>query len=204
MKKAQKTNNKASSKKDDIEKEIADQLKKSFANNLKKDLDFETEPTLEEELETNLDNLEFHQFMQRSSSEEKAPVLERIAAFAPRPIFVGGIPQSTTSSEEGGESDVKYVSSGSEKNEPKYVESNQTQIYREPERVNLSETGRRRESPVDINQEALFLRPEVRAEPRVEERPWEPQRVDFERTGRENPFEREKIKYEKYRPKVPR
>ena len=201
MKKAKKE---TKNEKNSIEEEIATQLKKSFANNLKKDLDFEKTES-EEEMEENLNALEFHQFMRQSEPrEEKAPVLERIAASAPRPIFVGGMPQGTQDSEDQGENKINYVSSGSERNEPKYVESNQTQIYREPEHVNLSEMGRHRESPADINQGALFVRPEVRAEPRVEERPWEPQRVDFERTGRENPFEREKIKYEKYRPKIPK
>jgi len=200
MKKNKNKKNSAKNK-EEIEKEIADQLKKSLALDLEKNLDSEkTEDSeLEEELNENIGDLEFHQFMRSSDSAQgKSPVLERIAASQPKPIFVGGIPQGAQRDSE--ESDeVRYVSSSSEKKEPKYSESF-NQIYKEPERVNLDEVGRRHEGFSEINQEARFIKPqEFRSEPRIEERPWQTERIDFENVGR-NPEREER----KYKPKPPK
>jgi len=210
-----KTKNKARGEKN-IDKEIAAQLKKSLAKPQaeldSKKIEQSIDEELEEESESSLNDLEFHQFMRQSAPEgERAPVLERIAGSAPRPIFIGGIPQGpqgAQGSDEESRSEVKYFSSGPEKTEPKYFEST-TENYvpqpLEPRHLNLNEVGRRRESPLDVNQQAFFIKPlEFKTGPPVEERSWGPERVDFERAGRENPFERERTKYEKYKPKVPK
>ena len=200
-----KTKNKTKNEKN-IDKEIAAQLKKSLVKPQEK-LGSEKlkESMLEEESESNSNDLEFHQFMRQSApQEERAPVLERIAGSAPRPIFVGGIPQGTqANSKEESSDEFKYVSSGSETNEPKYVESS-TQIYKEPERLRFEEAGRKRTGPwSETGREALFTQSaEARVESPTQERIQRVDRFDFENVGRRNPLEREEQKYEKYKPRT--
>ena len=212
MKKSEKSKKsiKKEFKDEDIEKEIASHLKflgktkniviKEEKSELEKEIDEEAE----EELEENLRDLEFHQALKSSDLEEKTPVLERIAGSAPRPIFVGTIPQGTqTASEEERGNDSKYVASSAESNEPKYVEVPSAQIYKEIERINIEEAGRRHEDFSETNRGGFFIRPpEHRVEPVIDERPWQSERVDFERAGRRD--EREERKYEKYKPKFPK
>lgn len=187
-----------SSKKEEIDVEIASLIKKSKKSDIDvKDLNLEAEESeLEEELESDLKNLEFHQFMRPAdSSEIKAPVLERVALAAPAPVFVNTRSQTNRNSKE--ESDeIRYVSSSPEKNEPKYFESPK-EIYKEPERINLNEVGRR-EDFSKVNRDAFFIQQrEFRSESRVEERPWRPDNINMENVGREKEERKYKFKLPK-------
>jgi hypothetical protein len=157
---------------------------------------------LEEDVETNLGNIEFHQFMQLSNSPEgKAPVLERVAREAPRPIFGGGIRQGRVAdAKDENSDDFKYLSSNAEKNEPKYVESS-TNIYLESERLNLNEVGRKSETFSSANQETFFTQSsEAKSTSQNPEKTWRIDRFEVEKAGRKNPLERDEMKYEKYKP----
>ena len=169
---------------------------------LEKDL---PESGLEEDVELNLGELEFHQFMQ-PSEDVKAPVLERIAGSAPRPIFVGGIPQgpaSNAGTEE--KDDFKYLPGGNASDEPKYLGSD-SRISAEPRQISMVDTGRRHEIIPEVNQQAFFERAsEIRNfESQSVERFERAERFDTARAGRKEPFEREEVKYEKYKPKLPK
>ena len=156
----------------------------------------------------NLQNLEFHQFMQLQDSREAgAPALERIAGSAPRPIFVGGIPRETTAS--GGadsKDEFKYVPGAENNNEPKYVE--RSEHYMESQNVDLTRIGKTRDTISQANMETSFQQaPELRqfgSESPARERTWAAERIDVARAGRRDPFERPEEKYEKYKPKFPK
>ena len=101
-----KKKSKTEEKKDKILEEVAAKLKS---------IEDEKESELEKDTEINLNSLremEFSQFIPSSEpSEDRAPVLERIAGSQPRPIFVGGIPQTSFSmlNEEEKTDESKYV-----------------------------------------------------------------------------------------------
>ena len=204
MKKAsnKKTQRKKATSEEEIDKEIAESLKSSKE---KIELD---ESELEEELtkgsDDDLEKVEFHESMRDLSSETKAPVLERIAGSAPKPIFVGTIPQGAqagASSKNGGEDNgIKYVASNERKDEPKYVGS--TEIYREPERVDFEKIGRERQGiPSNIRQEAFFKSStEAMAESSQIERTRRIDRFEVENAGR-HPDDREKREKADYRMK---
>jgi len=201
MKKAsnKKTQRKKATSEEEIDKEIAESLKSSKE---KIELD---ESELEEELTKDEgEEFEFHESMRDLSSETKAPVLERIAGSAPKPIFVGTIPQGAqagASSKNGGEDNgIKYVASNERKDEPKYVGS--TEIYREPERVDFEKIGRERQGiPSNIRQEAFFKSStEAMAESSQIERTRRIDRFEVENAGK-RPDDREKRERADYRMK---
>jgi len=213
-KKKSKTQKKNISKKNKILEEIADKLKEIKDKELSDEEEFEKEKIeeseksgLEEDIELNLRDLEFHQFIQ-PSEETSTPVLERIAGSQPRPIFVGGIPQTsqTIPGEEKESDEFKYVSGRGGDNEPKYIEQD-SRISREPERVDFARAGR---EPTEIfpkiNQQAFFEQAteEKNLPSSNVERTWRAERFDIERAGRENPLQRQETKYEKYKPKTPK
>jgi len=116
-----KKKSKESKEKFDIEK--LDELDKLFDKDVlseedkagQDEEDEEDKSKLEEDLELNLGDLEFSQFMQPSEPlVDKAPVLERIAGSQPGPVFVGGIPQTpfTVPGEEEKTDEFKYVPGG--------------------------------------------------------------------------------------------
>ena len=169
----------------------------------------EEESKLEEELDDsnlNLQSLEFHQFMELSGEQESGtPVLERMALSAPRPIFVGGIPQNSAAAareESGGE--FKYISGAAENTEPKYLSE---QGITAPERINFTQAGKAERTGSfreEISQERFFMQSEPKIESQSMERFERPERFDVERAGRENSPKRSEAKYEKYRPKLPK
>ena len=153
----------------------------------------------------NLRNLEFTQFSDLLEGSG-APALERRALAVPRPIFVGGMPQTgTAASEETNGDKFKYVPGTADANEPKYIPT--AESWGTPaERINMETLGRRQEFFPQANQKALFERASeskgfssqnVETFGRVE-------RFDIEKAGRRNPFERPEAKYEKYKPKLPK
>ena len=160
------------------------------------------ESGLEEDLNLNLRDLEFHQFMDSSEiSGEGAPVLERMALQAERPVFVGGIPQTTSgTSRDSDGNDFKYLDSSSGGDEAKYIESD-SRISSEPIYLDTAQAGRRQTSS-EVNQRALIEGASEQRNTSSEtvERFERPDRIDVERAGRKNPFEREDTKYEKYKP----
>ncbi len=161
----------------------------------------------ESELEEDFDNQslslqapEFHQFMHLSGEQEsREPVLERIAGSAPRPIFVGGIPQSVSAinGKESGD-EFKYVPGAADTNEPKYFIE---QGINAPERLDVTKAGRTGSFREEISQERFFMQSEPKIESQNPERFERPERFDVEQAGRRNPFEREE---RKYRPKLPK
>jgi len=164
------------------------------------------------ELEEDVDLIEnsFSQFIPslHFSEDTTIPVLERVASEQPRPIFVGTMPQTSVeaSGETSGKDDFKYVPSQEGNSEPKYVEKDST-IFREPERVDFTRVGREPERLIsERNQGVSFMRSESfsQIESSASERTWSVERIDSERAGRGDPFEKEKEKYKTYKPKVPK
>ena len=197
-------------KKSKILEKLAEELKKeknknSFEKKEKKKIE-----KLEAENNSDLNNFEFNQFVQPMHLEEtKAPVLERIAGFQPGPVFVSQVSETSQaiSGEEKKKSDeTQYVPSQKENNDPKYVESS-SKPFREPEKIDFAQIGRKQTEIVpQVDQETFFRssEPDSQVESPMLEKTWEAKQIDTERAGREDPFKREEIKYEKYKPKLPK
>jgi hypothetical protein len=178
-----------------------DELDKLFNKDA---LNEEDKADQEEDTELNLGDLEFSQFMQSSEPlMDKAPVLERIAGSQPRPIFVGGIPQTPVgiSGEEEKTDEFKYVSGGTGNDEPKYIASD-SRISAEPTPIDLMKVGRKQTGMIpQVDQETFFLRSEPQqTELSTPERTWKAERIDIEKAGRRDIFEKEDVKY---KPKLP-
>ena len=162
----------------------------------------------EEDLELNFRDLEFSQFMQPfEPSEGRAPVLERIAGSQPRPIFVGGIPQTPVdvSGEEEKIDEFKYVPGGTGNDEPKYIASD-SRISAEPTPIDLMKVGRRQTELIpQVDQETFFMHSETQqTELPTLERAGRAKRIDIEKAGRRDVFEETDAKYKKYKPKLPK
>ncbi|MEK6912875.1 MAG: hypothetical protein AABX26_02875 [Nanoarchaeota archaeon] len=193
-----------SKKNEKIDADIASLIKNQKKHEKKENLlgESELEEDLEEDAEMNFGNMEFNQFMQLpKSSDGKAPVLERVAREAPRPIFVGGIRQGREAdSKDESSDDFKYASSNAEKNEPKYMGSSE-HIYHESERVDTNQMGRKSESFSPTNQETFFTQSsEAKSTSQNPEKAWRVDRFEVEKAGRKNPLERDELRYEKYKP----
>jgi len=138
---------------------------------------------------------------------DKAPVLERIAGSQPRPIFVGGIPQTPVGiSEEEKTDEFKYVPGGTGNDEPKYIASD-SRISAEPTPVDLMKVGRRQaELFPQVDQEAFSMHSEshLNIESPATERTWGAEQIDIEKAGRRDPFEEDDTKYKNYKPKLPK
>jgi len=178
-----------------------DELDKLFN---KDSLSEEDKADQEEDTELNLGDLEFSQFMQSSEpSGDKSPVLERIAGSQPRPIFVGGIPQTPVgiSGEEEKTDEFKYVPGGTGNDEPKYIASD-SRISAEPTPIDLMKVGRRQTElipQVDPETFSMHSEPQQTVLPTFE-RAGRAERIDTERAGRRDVFEKEDVKY---KPKLP-
>ncbi len=161
----------------------------------------------EENLELNLGDLEFSQFMPSSEpSGDRVPVLERIAGSQPGPVFVGGIPQTPVNiSGEEKIDEFKYVPGQGGNDEPKYISSD-SRISAELTPVDLMKVGRRQTELVpQVDQETFFMRSEPQqTELSTPERTWKAERIDIEKAGRKDVFEENDAKYEKYKPKLPK
>ena len=175
--------------------------------NEEKEEDKEVEKS-EEDPELNLGDLEFNQFMQSSEPlEDRVPVLERIAGSQPRPIFVGGIPQTPVniSGEEEKIDEFKYVPGGTGNDEPKYISSD-SRISAELTPVDLMKVGRRQTElipQVDPEIFSMHSEPQQTVSPTFE-RAGRVERIDIEKAGRRDVFEENDAKYEKYKPKLPK
>ncbi|MEK6840914.1 MAG: hypothetical protein AABX79_03095 [Nanoarchaeota archaeon] len=201
--------------KDKNKEQVLDKLDKlDFKLNLNpeksEELEDEEESELEEDVDDsnlNLQSLEFHQFMELSeNSDSRAPVLERMALSAPRPIFVGEISQGFAgSSKEGSGREFKYVSGNADANEPKYLSE---PGINSPERIDFSRAGRtditRDSFKEELNQERFFMQSEPRIESSIVERFERPQRFDVERAGKRDSTGRIESEMQKYRPKIPK
>jgi len=163
------------------------------------------------ELEEDVDLIEnsFSQFIPslHLSEDTTIPVLERVASEQPRPIFVGTMPQTSMGAlgESSEKEDFKYVPSQEGDNEPKYVESD-SKIFRETERVDFARVGRDPTALIPERTRGVsFMRSESFSQPESStERMWTAERIDSEKAGRGDPFEKEKEKYKTYKPKVPK
>ncbi len=148
---------------------------------------------------TNIDlkNLEFNNFTNLPDSSEKGSVaLERMALSAPRPVFVGGLQLET-----GEEADEFKYSNTPGSDEPKYSASADSRT----ERAERIYSGTRQSDFLQKNPEFMFQRV---ADSRLSsdsslERVERAKRVDTEKEGRMNMFEREEERYKEYKPKVP-
>jgi len=156
----------------------------------------------------NIESLEFHQFMNLETGEAGSPVLERIAGSqVPRPIFVGGILQGTSTAANAPESgdDFKYMPGGETRNEPKYLGPPEA-MRGTAERVRFEDVGRKQEFFPQINQESFVegaSEARIFSQPSSMERFERAERFEIEKAGRRDVFERLEAKYEKYRPKLP-
>lgn len=165
--------------------------------------DKEDEEKSPEEDDLNLQDLEFHQFMQPSEITS-SPVLEKIASAQERPVFVGGILQGpqTIPGEEKKANEFEYVAS-SQQDEPKYISSD-SRISQETNRLNMMEIGKGQpETFRDVNQQVFLERFSERGfhESSMAEKKWTTGRFDIEKVGRRDPFEVRDVKYEKkYKP----
>ena len=78
----------------------------------------------------------------------------------------------------------------------------------EPQNIDLIRIGKTHDTISQANREASFQQaPELRqfgSESIAPERTWSAERIDVERAGRRDPFERPEEKYEKYKPKFPK
>ena len=163
----------------------------------------------DEDLELNLGDLEFSQFMQSSEpSEDRAPVLERIAGSQPGPVFVGGIPQTpfTMPGEEEKTDEFKYVPGHTGNDEPKYIASD-SRISTEPAPIDLMKVGRRPTELIpQVDQEAFSMHsePHSQIESSTPERGWRTERIDIEKAGRRDVFEENDAKFKNYKPKLPK
>ena len=203
-----KKKSKESKEKFDIEK--LDELDKLFDKDALSEedkADQEEDEEHEEDTELNLGDLEFSQFMQSSEpSEDRAPVLERIAGSQPGPIFVGGIPQTpfTVPGEEEKTDEFKYVPGRAGNDEPKYIASD-SRISTEPTPVDLMKVGRKQTElipQVDPETFSMHSEPQQTVSPTFE-RAGRVERIDVEKVGRRDVFEENDAKFKNYKPKLP-
>lgn len=191
-----KEKNKISEEENKILEELANSLKKRLGNE-KDEAELEDNESTELDFR-NFDNLDFSSFEERDSS----PILERIAGRQMNPIFVGGIPASSSAdlSEEKNTEDFKYTPGQSSANEPKYLDSD-SHLRGGAERVDFEKVGRNFEPWRDINQEAMFMRSsEARGESSGPERIFTAERFD-EQKERKKRWDDDRGKYEPNLPK---
>ncbi|MBU1252076.1 MAG: hypothetical protein KJ905_03180 [Nanoarchaeota archaeon] len=137
-------------------------------------------------------------------NETGSPVLERIASEQPGTAFIPqariGTPTRTTQEEN---SEINYDANPKDKKGPKYS-SDSSQIYRKVERIDSQELGKDRETFPKTSPGELFVKQDYESggESQTRERIWTAERVDESKLGKENIFEREKAKYENYKPRV--
>lgn len=164
--------------------------------------------TEEDSEPVNLSERDFSQFIsQPLEIESGSPVLERVTGEqVARPVFVGTIPADTRAIDNSGdrEENFKYVPGADEPEGPKYVGPQET-AGSFGERVDVMGLGRRQEVIPNVNQEALFegASESRRFQSSAIERAERPERFDVAQAGRRDPFEREDVKYQKYKPKLP-
>lgn len=183
-----------------VKKKTDKSVLKELADSLKSPKQDEEKTVEDEGNELNLRDFEFHDFI-KDSDDVSAPVLEKIAGSGPRPIFVGGIPQSPLqiSGEENKSDSFKYVAGQNSGDEPKYIDSD-SHIRTEIERVDFSRIGREEFRP-EIKQENMFMHSqEANLESQFQEKVWAAERFDIEREKRRNHSERE----DKYKPDLPK
>jgi len=183
--------------------------KNSLSEEDKADQNEEDEEHEEEGINLNsLREMEFSQFMQPfEPSEGRAPVLERIAGSQPRPIFVGGIPQTPVgiSGEEEKTDEFKYVPGGTGNDEPKYIASD-SRISAEPTPIDLMKVGRRQTElipQVDPETFSMHSEPQQTVSPTFE-RIERTERIDVEKAGRRDVFEENDARFKNYKPKLPK
>ena len=200
--------------KEKILKKIAVKLKTAKKKKIKESEKIEEirESKKKKDFNKNFDISEFSSTPFIPDIEAKAPALERIALSAPKPIFVGKIPQTSTglSEEEKEKENSDYVSS----NRTTYSEKTSEQSYElfsektdamAPERIDISRVGR--ELPGVISEEQRNIRfqnfgPKIESNER--ERAWTTERINPEKLGRKNPLELQEEKYKTYKPKIPK
>ena len=201
-----KKNNKSKSdkEKEKVLDELAASLKLSKEERDLENLTEDEGSELEEEISDDglaRQDMEFHQFMKlQEKTIPGAPVLERIAGSVPRPIFVGGMPRGSPSENDGEKNGFNYVAGAENVNEPKYEAP--SQLYIETQQSDISKAGRTRDVFSQTGREASFQQDSrVQSSASPMEKPWTAGRVDVERAGRRDPFQKEEEKYIKYKPK---
>ena len=147
-------------------------------------------------VDLNLQNLEFHQFMQPVQTE--SPVLEKIAGRQAGPVFIPLGTAATSSGATGGtgtSDEFKYIPTA-EEGEIKYLSAEKAGTG--PERVNIMDAGRHTK-PFEVpKQESLFRQSsEAQFGTRsVETISARPEKVDPWQAGRKDDFEKEEKKYD--------
>ena len=202
VKKKRDTNNKKK-----IDEEVLNELAVSLKKTSNEDEEkvSQEESGLEEEVNLDLTDLEFHDFM-TSSSRKSSPVLERIAGSQAGPIFVSmGSQQATTSRQiDDAESDpFKYTAGNNTAGEPKYIDSD-SHMTASTERVDFSRVGRESDSSNQLRETAFLQSTEAKFESSAQERMWAAERMDSSRQKRKDSFERDEAKYDKYKSDLPK
>ena len=206
--------------KDKILRELVEKLKSqgeefSNKNGSDEDIDKELNSNLEEEKgkqknqqKEKINEIRFNEFIHslhtlKSLEDVKAPVLENIASEQPRPVFVRQGTQTTRTSSEENNNDFKYAAGQESSSDAKYIQ-NYEKSGVAPEHVDITHAGRDT-SPFrqDFNQQAFFQQSSTLRQMDFEsptiEKVRNPERIDTQNIGRENPFEQDKreIKYDK-------
>lgn len=188
-------------KKEERTKTKEEELDLLFRNLLKSKAEEEDrgeKSELEEEAETpdmniDLENLEFHQFVNPSNQESK-PVLERMALSAPRPVFIDENARDTKTREERNE--VRYEEGAVAENTPSYgnLEDQRYETNAEPPVLQPSQF-------LERGQRIEFQDP--LAERRMPRWDSEPEKFEAEAFHEERrlPFQTQEKKYKEFKPK---
>ncbi len=188
------------------ESELEEALEDEKSEDANEDAEPETELNIEEI--DDIKNLDFSRFTQRMQTlDMKAPVLEEITEEQEGPRFIRTGGTTPVGSQSGEDSDeFTYIPSNTqnEENETRYVPSEQ--ISASPQRINpmkerINVTGFNAPSPETFftqSREASFGGGWTAEKIRTQ-----PERVDPRKAGREDPFQQEERKYEKYEPDRP-
>ena len=206
----------SNAEKEKILKKIATELKSAKKKKTGKSKKFERKSKEvkklknEENFNENSNALEFSSTQFSPDIEAKAPILERIALSAPKPIFVGKIPQ--TSSDFFDKDKEKENSSYVASNRAAYSEKNSEKIYELtsektnkmiPERIDISRVGRELLTAIPEEQKNIqFKNFEPKIDSATTERAWTAERFDIEKAGRKNPLRGDEEKYKTYKPKI--
>ena len=174
--------------------EIANLLKESLKKSRRDESELEEEVARKSGRNVDLRPLDFHQILNPDDFDSGSPVLEKVASSGPRPVFVGSSSPTTKENEE--EREVRYNTTGTGKDDPKYFDSSSEYVHQENfDFVDVN--GANRSSEIStVSQEAMFgkvrdARLESQSpEPRV----WNPDRFDANSERKE----------QKYKFKVPK
>ncbi|MBU2616423.1 MAG: hypothetical protein KKB79_00365 [Nanoarchaeota archaeon] len=185
--------------KNEILKKLVETLKKNTKKNSKEIVQDKKEKVVDDSIPPDdFDNLTDSNPRKIVNSEgRRAPVLEAIAGEQPGPVFINrGRPASADSDEK---SDVGYASKEDDSNEPKYSSSQSSKLY-DAQNVRTESLGRTTGTNSEVREVNLIQDERILGESPTQEKIWGVERFDSDKVKRQNPFEREEVKYKEYEP----